>query len=67
MELFEFSSNCAHSNGRVGLKITGEMAARTYPCKPTKNERFKAPIVDMFAENPSILMQFTDFVTFKNH
>lgn len=67
MDLLEFKSNVAHSNGYNGLKISGEMAPRTFPCRPTKNEKFKAPILDMFEENPAIAITFYNFTTFHNY
>lgn len=66
MELLAFENNVAHSNGYNGLRVSGEMAARTFPCRPTKNEKFKAPVLDMFEENPALEMVFESFVSFQS-
>jgi hypothetical protein len=66
MPLLAFEHNVAHSNSYNGLRVTGEMAARTFPCRPTKNERFKAPVTDMFEENPAIEMTLLNFTSFQS-
>jgi hypothetical protein len=44
------------------------MAARKYPCLPPRNDNYNpALFADPFEENPSILIEFKNFTTFKNN
>ena len=54
--LGEFTDNEAHSNGRYGLRIFGELIPRTNPCGP----------ITPFENNPPIPAEFTNFFGWKN-